>query len=55
MTHPHAEPTPILLIKENHNGKSEKYFVKIKLHRYPTLSTSDLYEFRIYLSDNGEP
>ena len=43
------------VIKENHNGKSDKYFVKLKLHRDTTSSTSDLYEFKISLFDNGEP
>ena len=55
MTKPHVEPPPIPLIKEKHNGKSDKYFVKLKLLRDPTLSTSDLYEFKMSLFDNGKP
>ena len=55
MTHPHVEPPPIPLIEETHDGKSNKDFVKLKLHRYPTLSRLDLYDFKISLSDNGEP
>ena len=54
MTHPQVEPPPIPLIKEKHDGKSDKYFVKLKLHRDPTLPTSDLYEFKMYLFENGE-
>ena len=43
MTQVHVEPSILLLIKGKYNGKSEKYFVKIKLRRDPTPSTSDLY------------
>ena len=31
MNQPHVEPPPIPLIKENHDGKSDKDFVKLKL------------------------
>ena len=55
MTHPYVEPPPIPPIKEKHDVKSDKYFVKLKLLRYPTLYTSDLYEFKMSLFDNGEP
>ena len=55
MTPPHVDLPPILLIKENHDGKSEKYFVKLKLRRYTTSPTLDLYGFKISLFDNGEP
>ena len=55
MTHPHIDPPPIPLIKETHDGKSDKYFVKLKLRRYPTSSRSDLYEFKMSLFDNGNP
>ena len=54
MTHPHVYPPPIPIIKEKHNGKSDKDFLKIKLRRDPTLSMSDLYEFKMPLFDNGE-
>ena len=54
MAHEHVEPLPIPLIKETYDGKSDKYFVKLKLCRDPTSITSDLYEFRMYLFDNGE-
>ena len=53
--HPHIELSPIPLIQEIQNGKSDKYFVKIKLCRYPMSSMSDLYEFKISLSDNDYP
>ena len=36
---PHMEPLPIILIKEKHDGKSEKYLLKLKLHRDPTFPT----------------
>ena len=52
MTHPHVDPPPILLIKEKHNGKSDKYFVNLKQRRYPTSSKSELYEFKMSLFDN---
>ena len=55
MTPPHVDPSLIPLIKENHNGKSEKYFVKLKLRRDPTMSTSDLYEFKMSLFENFDP
>ena len=54
MTQPHVEPQPIPLIKENHDGKSDKYFVKLNLHIYPTLPTLDPYEFNICF-ENGKP
>ena len=55
MTHPHIDPPPIPLIQETHYGKSDKYFVKIKLRRDPTLSTLDLYELKMSLFENGNP
>ena len=36
MNQPHVDPLPIPLIKENYNGKSDKYYVKLKLRRDPT-------------------
>ena len=55
MTQAHFNPPNILLLKEFYNVKSEKYLVKLKLHRYLTLSTSNFYEFKMYLFENGEP
>ena len=55
MTQAHVEPLQIILIKETYNGKSDKYFVKLKLCRDPKSITSDLYEFRMSLFDNGKP
>ena len=52
---PHVDPHMIPLIKEKHNGKSDNDSVKLKLRRDPTLPTSDLYEFKIYLFHNGHP
>ena len=55
MTQAHVEPPSIPPIKGNYDGKSEKYFIKLKLRRDPTSSTSEQYEFRMYLFDNGDP
>ena len=55
MTQAHVEPLPIPLIKVAYNGKSDKYFVKLKLRRDPTSSMLKIYEFRMYLFDNGDP
>ena len=55
MTHPHVEPPPIPLIQETHNGKPDNVLVKIKLYRDPTSYTSEFYEFKMYLVDNGDP
>ena len=52
MTQPHLDPPLIPLIKEKHDGKSDKYFVKLKLRRDPTSPTSDLCEFKMSLFDN---
>ena len=55
VTHSQVEPPPIPLIQETYDGESDTDFVKLKLRRDPTLSTSDLYEFKRYLFDNSEP
>ena len=55
VTQPHVEPPLIHLIKGNHDDNSEKYFVKLKLRRDPTLSSLNLYEFKTDLFENGEP
>ena len=52
---PHVDPPPIPLIKEKHDGNSEKYFVKLKIRKDPTSPMSDLYEFKMSLFDNGYP
>ena len=49
MNHPHIDPPQIQTIKEKHDGNSDKYSVKLKLRRYPTSSTSDLYDFKMSL------
>ena len=54
MTHPHVEPPPIPLIKETHDGKSNKDFVELKLCRDPTPFTLDLYEIKMALFERGE-
>ena len=53
-TQPHVEPLLIPLIKEKYDGKPDKDFVKLKLRIHPTLTTSDLYEFKMSFFDNGE-
>ena len=55
MTQAHVKIPPIPLIKGTYDGNTEKYFLKLKARRYPTSSTSDFYEFRMYLFDNGKP
>ena len=54
-TRPHVDPPQITIIKSNHNGKSDKYSVKLKLRRDPMSSMSDLYEFKMSLLENDEP
>ena len=49
MTQAHVESPTMTLLKELHGGESDKDFVKLKLCSYPTLSTSDLYKFKISL------
>ena len=51
----HVEPLSIPLIKVEYYGKSDKDSVQLKFRRDPTSSTSDLYEFKMYLFDNIEP
>ena len=55
MTQAHVEPPYIPLIKIKHEDKSDKYFVKIKLHMDPTSAISDLYKFKMSLFDNVDP
>ena len=50
----HVEPPKIPLIKETYTGKSYGDYVKLKLRRDPTSSTSDLYEFMMSLFDHGK-
>ena len=54
MIQSHMEPHPIPQINETYNGKSDKYFVELKLRWYPTPSTSELYELK-KLFDHGKP
>ena len=49
------EPLPIPLIKETYTGKSDGDYVKLKLHRYPTSGTLEIYEFMMSLFDHGNP
>ena len=51
----HVEPHSIPLIKETSTGKSDGDYLKLKLRRYFTSSTSALYELRMSLFDHGKP
>ena len=51
----HVEPMPIPIIKEMYYGKSDKYFIELKLCKDPISSTLDLYDFKMSLFDHGEP
>ena len=51
----HVEPLSIPLIKGKYDCKSDKYFVKLKLRKYPTSSKLELYEFKMSLFDIGDP
>ena len=55
MTHPHVETPAIPLIQETCDGKSDKYFVKLKLRRDHISSTSELYYFKMSLFEKGDP
>ena len=45
----------IPIIKETYHGKSDGKYVKLKLYRDPSSSTSDLYEFIMSLFDHDKP
>ena len=49
----HVEPLPIILTKEQYNGKSDGDFVKLKCCRYPTSIMSELYESNMSLFDHS--
>ena len=51
----HVEPPLIPLVRETSTGKSDGDYVKLKLCRYPTSSTLDIYEFRMSLFKHGKP
>ena len=50
----HVEPPMIPLIKETPTGKSDGDYVKLKMRRDPTSSTSELYDFRMSLFEHGD-
>ena len=50
----HVEPPLISLIKIKWDDKLDKYFVKIKFHRYPISERLDLYELKMALFGNSE-
>ena len=54
MAQVHVKALPIPLLKVISGGKSDKDIIILKLRRDPTSRTSDLYEFKIYLFDNGK-
>ena len=43
----HVDPPLVNLIKIKHNDKSDKDFVKIKLHKDPTSEILSLYESKM--------
>ena len=47
------EHPPIPPIKVKYNGNPDKDIVELKLSRYPTSSTSELYKFKTSLFYNG--
>ena len=49
----HVEPLPIPLIKQTCNGNPDEDLVKLKMRRYPTSSTLDLYNSKMSLFDHG--
>ena len=51
----HVEPPQIPLVKEIYTGKSDVDYVKLKLRRDPTSSTSYIYEFIMSLFDHCCP
>ena len=51
----HVEPPTITLIKETSTGTSDGDYAKLNMHRDPTSSTSDIYEFRMSLFDQDDP
>ena len=55
MIEAHVEPPLIKTIKGKYDGKLDMDIIKLKLHRDPTFSTSDLYEFSMSLFDNENP
>ena len=50
----HMDPPLNPLVKGKYDGKSDKYFVELKLCKDSTSCTLDLYEFKMYLFDNGK-
>ena len=54
MTQIHVETPSVPLIKIKHGDNSDKDSVKLKLHRDPTSSSSDIYEFKTNLFYNGD-
>ena len=42
-----VEPPPTTMIKINHDDKSDKYFIKLKLRRDPTSAMSAFCEFKM--------
>ena len=51
----HLDPPPLHLIKSNLDSKMERDDVKVKLCRNPTLEKLYMYEFKMFLFDNGKP
>ena len=50
----HVDPPTTPLIKIKHDDNSDKYFVKLELHRDLRSDKSDLYQLKIALFENGD-
>ena len=55
VTQAHVVPPPTPPIKIKHGSNSDKYFINLKFHGYPTSDSSEFYEFKMALFDNGNP
>ena len=51
----HVDSSLITLIKSKNYEKLDKYYIEIKLGRYPTSENSDPYKFKMALFDNSNP
>ena len=51
----HVDSSLITIIKSENYEKLDKYYIEIKLVRYPTSENLDPYKFKIALFDNSDP
>ena len=50
----HVDSSLITLIKSKNDEKLDKYYIEIKLGRYPTSENSDPYKSKMALFDNSD-